>query len=116
MLNDATGFEHIYLACGYTDLRQGIDGLAAAVKNHFNKDPYAENTLYLFCGRKTDRIKGLLFEGDGFVLLYKRFTDGRLHWPRKQDEVKDLTPEEYHLLMTGFSIVGTVKLFTPKQM
>jgi transposase len=75
MFNDATGFDRIFIACGYTDLRRGIDGLAGMVQNEFHLDPF-QNVLFLFCGRKTNRIKGLLWEGDGFVLLYKRLEDG----------------------------------------
>ena len=70
MLNDATGFSHIYLACGYTDLRRGIDGLVSTVKCHFNLDPNEEGSIFLFCGRRADRIKALVYEGDGFLLLY----------------------------------------------
>ena len=73
MLNDGTGFKKVYLAAGFTDLRRGIDGLARIIRFQFQLDPYDKNTLFLFCGRRTDRIKGLLWEGDGFlpaVLLY----------------------------------------------
>lgn len=56
MLNDATGFEKIYIACGYTDLRRGIDGLVGIITQEFKLEPF-ENTLFLFCGRRTDRIK-----------------------------------------------------------
>ncbi len=74
MLNDArvSQFKKVYLAPGFTDLRRGIDGLTAIVRFQFSLDPYDKNTLFLFCGRRSDRIKALLWEGDGFVLLYKR--------------------------------------------
>ena len=71
MLNDATGFSHIYLACGYTDLRRGIDGLVSTVKCSFHLNPSEEGSIFLFCGRRADRIKALVYEGDGFLLLYK---------------------------------------------
>ncbi len=61
MLNDFTGADKIYIACGYTDLRKGIDGLARLVRQQFALDPFA-NTLFLFCGRRRDRIKGLYWE------------------------------------------------------
>ena len=61
MLNDGTGFKKIYLAMGFTDLRRGIDGLANIVRFHFRLDPYDKNTLFLFCGRRSDRIKALLW-------------------------------------------------------
>ena len=72
MLNDTVGLKKIYLAAGYTDLHRGIDGLATMIRFRFQLDPYDKNTLFLFCGKKTNRIKGLLWEGDSFLLLYKR--------------------------------------------
>ena len=57
MLNDGTAFKRIYLATGYTDLRRGIEGLAAIIRFQFELDPYDRNTLFLFCGRRCDRIK-----------------------------------------------------------
>ena len=67
MLGDISKVENIYIACGYTDLRLGIDGLAQLVQRKFQLDPFS-NSLFLFCGRRRDRIKALLWEGDGFVL------------------------------------------------
>ena len=55
MLNDFTGADKVYIACGYTDLRKGIDGLAQLVCQQFELDPFT-NTLFLFCGRRRDRI------------------------------------------------------------
>lgn len=104
MLNDATGFERIYIACGYTDLRLGIDGLAAVVQNSFLLSPFEKNVLFLFCGRRADRMKGLLWEGDGFLLLYKRLEDGRFRWPRDEQEAREMTPQQYRWLMEGLEI------------
>ena len=59
MLNDGTGFKKVYLATGFTDLRKGIDGLARIIRFQFDLDPYDRNTLFLFCGKRTDRIRGL---------------------------------------------------------
>ena len=98
MLYNSTGFEKIYVACGYTDLRRGIDGLASVVQHTFNLDPFQKNVLFMFCGRKNNRIKCLLWEGDGFVLLYKRLEDGRFQWPRTQEEVAQITQDEFQML------------------
>lgn len=64
MLNDFSGADRVYIACGYTDLRKGIDGLARMVQQQFELDPFT-NTLFLFCGRRRDRIKGLYWERTG---------------------------------------------------
>lgn len=116
MLNDAQGFQKVYLAVGTTDLRKGIDGLAAIIKFQFDLDPYDKGTLFLFCGQRPDRIKGLIWEGDGFLLLYKRINIGAFQWPRSESEAMELTPEQYHLLMHGFEVVAKrpiVELSTP---
>ncbi len=106
MLNDASGFSKIVLAVGYTDLRQGIDGLASIVKFKYKLDPFEKNVLFLFCGRRTDRIKGLLWKGDGFLLLYKRLEIGAFSWPRSADEAMQITHDQYRLLMEGFDVVA----------
>ena len=68
MLSDFKCADKVYIARGYTDLRKGIDGLALLVRQEFDLDPFT-NTLFLFCGRRRDRIKGLYWEGNGFVLV-----------------------------------------------
>lgn len=81
MLTDFAGADRVYIACGYTDLRRGIDGLAALVQQEFDLDPFT-NTLFLFCGRRRDRIKALYWEENGFVLLYKlKYSWKRCAWP-----------------------------------
>ena len=64
--------EQVFIACGYTDMRKSIDGLSAIVIQQFRLDPFPPS-LFLFCGRRRDRFKALLWQGDGFLLLYKRF-------------------------------------------
>ncbi len=106
MLNDlqTEKFSAIYMALGYTDLRLGIDGLATKIQIEFGMEPFQPGTIFLFCGRKLDRIKALLWEGDGFLLLYKRLENGKFQWPRNKHEVNQLTPQEYRWLMEGLSI------------
>lgn len=106
MLNNATGFRKIYLAAGYTDLRRGIEALASIVKFHFQLDPYQKDILLLFCGRRTDRMKGLVWEGDGFLLLYKRLELGAFNWPRSREEAMEITLEQYQYRMQGLEVVA----------
>ena len=103
MLGDISGAEHIYLACGRTDMRKLIDGLAAIVQQNFKLNPFS-NSLFLFCGHRCDRIKALYWEGDGFVLLYKRLENGRFQWPRTQEDVRKISVQEYRWLLEGLSI------------
>lgn len=106
MLNDATSFKKIYIATGYTDLRMGIDGLATYIKFHFHLDPFDKDTLFLFCGRRSTKIKGLVWEGDGFLLLYKRLEAGAFSWPRTTKEALSINTDQYQQLMQGLSIVA----------
>ena len=76
MLSEANGITKIFVVCGYTDLRKSIDGLAQLLEGKYHLDPFERNVLFLFCGRKNDRIKALLWEGNGFLLLYKRYEGG----------------------------------------
>ena len=106
MLKDADPkyFAGIYIVCGYTDLRYGIDSLAAIIERKYQAKLFVPNTLFLFCGRSASKIKGLLWEGDGFLLLYKRVESGHFSWPRNSDELRSMTPEQFRWLMQGFAI------------
>ena len=90
MLRELAETDDVYLVTGYTDLRRGIDGLAGIVQGNLSLDPFSRS-LFLFCGRRRDRIKGLLWEGDGFLLLYKRLDNGSFRRPRTETEAKLLT-------------------------
>ena len=94
MLADAYGVSKIIIACGKTDLRRG---------SKYNLNPFEKNVLFLFCGNRSDRIKGLLWEGDGFLLLYKRIEDGSFSWPKTPDEATELTRNQYDMLMKGLN-------------
>ena len=101
----------IYIACGYTDLRKQIDGLAAMVKESFQLDPF-QNAFFLFCGRKRDRLKALYWEGAGFLLLYKRLEGGTYQWPRSAKEVQELTPQQL-FPQEGAHVGDALFLFVP---
>lgn len=100
-----------YIACGYTDMRKQIDGLAAVVQMQFQRE-LDETSLFLFCGRKADRVKALYWDGTGYVLLYKRLNEKRFQWPRSEAELKQVTQQEFRWLMEGLSITQT-KAFVP---
>ena len=103
MLGDISKADKIYIACGYTDMRKAIDGLAAIVQQNFQLDPF-QNSLFLFCGRRRDRMKALYWEGDGFLLLYKRLENGKFQWPMTPQDVRTITSQEFRWLLEGLSI------------
>ena len=97
-------YEHIYIACGYTDMRKGIDGLAQIVYGQHKLSPLS-NSLFLFCGRRRKFFKALSWEGNGFSLYYRRF-DGKgasLQWPMRECEMANITVGQLDALLHGFS-------------
>lgn len=116
MLKDADPayFAGTYIVCGYTDLRYGIDSLAAIIERRYHMNLFVPNTLFLFCGRSASKIKSLLWEGDGFLLLYKRVESGHFTWPRSSDDLKSMFAEQSHWLMQGFAIEPVIHDVTPQ--
>ena len=106
MLGDITIANEIFVVCGYTDMRKSIDGLCAIIRDQLHFEADSRPALYLFCGKRCDRIKALIHESDGFVLLYKRLNvqSGRYRWPRNRDEVKTITWRQFDWLMSGIEI------------
>ena len=115
MFKDATlSFKKVYIACGYTDLRNGIDGLSFLIERKYNLSPFDEGTLFIFCGRRSDRIKALLWEGDGFLLLYKRIEDGHFLWPRNSKDLRLISLEQFNNLLSGLMIDPSIRKINPK--
>ena len=116
MLKDADPayFAGTYIVCGYTDLRYGIDSLAAIIERRYHMNLFVPNTLFLFCGRSASKIKSLLWEGDGFLLLYKRVESGHFTWPRSSDDLKSMSAEQSHWLMQGVAIEPVIHDVTPQ--
>ena len=103
MKQDYTCVENIYIVCGKTDMRKGMDGLATLIQDSFELDSYSDS-IFLFAGRSKDRYKCLYFDGDGFAMLYKRFDSGKLQWPKNELEVRNLSQQELRWLLEGLSI------------
>jgi len=103
MLVDYTQVKNIFICCGKTDMRRGIDGLAALVSQRYKLDLF-DDAIFLFCGNRRDRYKALYFDHDGFLLLYKRIEKGRLQWPNDENEVRKLTSQQVRWLLEGLAI------------
>lgn len=105
LLREQSRYSAIYLACGATDLRKSVDGLASIVKQDFKLDPFG-NYLFLFCNKDRNRMKGLCWDRNGFILCYKRL-DGqgaKFQWPRNPESLRDITSDQLRLLLDGLSI------------
>ena len=86
----------IYLACGATDMRNSIDGLASVVQNSFRLTPTSD-AIFIFCNAGRDRLKILEWDGDGFWLHYKRLERGRFPWPERSGAEKTMTLSQREL-------------------
>ena len=105
----------MYRAIALYFLRKGIDGLAGLVQEQFQLDVF-EDTLFLFCGRRNDRIKGLYWDTNGFLLLYKRLEAGRFRWPRSTQEALQISVQQYEWLCDGMEILSRNKPVDTKGM
>lgn len=103
------GEKVVYLACGHTDMRKQINGLAAIVEGGFQLDPFG-GELFVFCNRSRDRLKILEWAGDGFWLYFKRLEKGRFRWPAAgESEVMSMTSEALGILLGGAKIEQKLK-------
>lgn len=96
--------KRVYLACGKTDMRKQINGLAELVTNSFCLDPF-NAAIFVFCNKNRDRIKILEWDGDGYWLYFKRLEKGRFRWPGEGTEATILlSGEELEILLGGAKV------------
>jgi transposase len=103
MLNSFEGLT-VHLACGSTDMRKSIDGLAALVAHSFDLDLFS-NSLFVFCNKDRDKLKILHWDHNGFWLYYRRLERGRFQWPmRKEDRTVSVSARQLRWLLDGLSL------------
>jgi transposase len=90
----------IWVAAGVTDMRRGFDGLAALVQTQLQADPFSGH-IFVFRGRRGDRVKLLWWDGDGLCLLAKRLEAGKFVWPQATDGAIALSPAQLSMLLEG---------------
>lgn len=90
----------IWLAAGVTDMRKGFDGLAALATSALEENPFSGH-LFVFRGRRGDRIKLLWFDGDGLCLFAKRLERGKFVWPQASRGRVSLTGAQLAMLLEG---------------
>jgi len=90
----------VWLAAGATDMRKGFDGLAGLVQTQLLEDPFS-GQLFVFRGRRGDRVKILWWDGDGLCLFAKRLERGRFTWPQATHGTVSLTAAQLSMLLEG---------------
>jgi transposase len=108
MMQLASGTQ-VWLACRPTDMRKGFDGLAGQVKEVLLADPFAGH-VFVFRGKRGDRIKILYWDGSGLCLFAKRLEKGRFVWPPIINERLHLTAGQLKLLIEGMDWRRTVAM------
>jgi transposase len=90
----------VWLVAGVTDMRRGFDGLAAIVQSKLASNPYGGH-VFVFRGRRGDRIKVLWWDGDGLCLLAKRLEHGHFVWPQAESGSVHLSAAQLSMLLEG---------------
>jgi transposase len=103
----------VWLAAGVTDMRKGMDGLAALVQTALAENPFS-GQLFVFRGRRGDLVKLLWFDGDGLCLLAKRLEKGRFVWPQAVDGTVALSAAQLSMLLEGIDWRRPVKTWAPE--
>lgn len=98
------GSPRIYLACGATDLRKSIDGLAALVQQGFALDPFSD-AWFVFCNGGRDKLKMLRWDHNGFWLYYRRLERGRFPWPAPTDgAIRVISRRQLQWMLDGLAL------------
>ena len=90
----------IWIAAGVTDMRKGFDGLASLVQGTLAEDPFS-GQMFVFRGKRGDRVKLLWWDGDGLCLLAKRLERGRFVWPQASSGTVSLSAAQLSMLLEG---------------
>jgi len=110
-----SGAVRVLLATRPVDFRKGMDGLAALVRESLGSDPYS-GVIYVFRAKRADRVKLLLWDGTGLVLVTKRLEKSSFRWPRINDGVMRLSSSQLSGLLEGldWTRVRAVRVAAPQ--
>ncbi len=107
MLNIGSGSK-VFLVSGPTDMRKSFDTLATVVRTAIDADPLSGH-LFVFCNRKRDRLKALIWEPSGFWLMAKRLEKGTFSWPNASVSKVQYSAAELAALLEGLELSGRRK-------
>lgn len=110
-----SGAVRVLVATQPVDFRKGMDGLAALVRESLGSDPFS-GVVYVFRAKRADRVKLLLWDGTGLVLVSKRLEQGTFRWPAIGDGVMRLTSSQLAALVEGldWTRVRAVRVRAPQ--
>jgi transposase len=110
MLRLAEG-TRIFMAVAPIDMRRSFDGLCAAVMEVLRANPL-EGHLFLFRGKRSDRVKALIWDRNGLAIWYKRLEKGHYRWPSCDAASIEITEQELSLLLDGVDFTRIRRLPT----
>lgn len=102
----------VWIVAGLTDMRKGFDGLSAVAQYQVEKDPFSGH-LFVFRGRRGDRVKVLWWDGQGLCLFYKRLEQGQFVWPAAKQGVIHLSSAQLSMLLEGIDWRTPKRMKTP---
>ena len=92
----------IYLSLAPCNMRKGFDGLSAQVRNILQLDPFS-GAVFLFRGKRGDRLKALVWDGSGLCMYAKRLERGKFVWPRAHEGALRLSAAQLAMLIEGLN-------------
>jgi len=103
----------VWVAAGVTDMRKGMDGLAALVQTTLAENPFSGH-IFVFRGRRGDLVKLVWWSGDGLCLFAKRLERGRFVWPQATSGTVALSAAQLSMLLEGIDWRRPVKTWSPE--
>lgn len=101
MISPAGNFK-FYIASKPVDFRKGMDGLATLVQNEFELDPFS-GAIFIFRSKRSDRMKLIVWDGTGLVMIYKRIEGKGFEWPRMKNGVITINKSQFEALFEGLN-------------
>ena len=103
----------VWLAAGVTDMRKGMDGLAALAQTTLLENPFSGH-IFAFRGRRGDLVKLLWFDGDGLCLFAKRLERGHFVWPQATSGSVALSAAQLSMLLEGIDWRRPARTWAPE--
>jgi len=98
IISSPKAFPKIWLADQAVDFRKSIDGLSEIIISNFDLKP--KEAIFIFYNRGKNKIKILVWHGNGFILIYKRLEQGRFKF-QKTTQLSSLDEKQLSWLLAG---------------